>query len=309
MDTRVSTAIGVGTWVESPRIGDTLESYAAWLAGRKLRPRASDTYLKSLRRLHAWLGAEATVAAIDADAIGRYQVARSDKAPATIAKDLSAIRSYCRWCVRAKLRADDPTLELDWPKRTEPIPRALKARELRLLDSVLDRPLPVLNKKARAVAFRNNRAILLMLYCGLRSSEVPALDWRDVDLDEQTIVVRNGKGGKDRTVAIHPRVAQNLSLTPEAEQRGAVVGHSDGRPISYKSMPHIFSARYLGAFGLHISAHMLRHTFAIQLLKNGADIRSIQTLLGHADLSTTQRYLALDLDDKKKAIARLPDRF
>jgi integrase/recombinase XerC len=305
-DVQTGTAVRV---VSAPLLADTLESYAANLAGKKVRPRAIATYVKTVRRFMAWLGDEPTVASVDAEAIGRYQMSRSDKAPATIAKDLSAIRSYCRWCIRAKLRADDPTLDLEWPRRIEPIPRALKARELRVLEQILAAPLPVLNTKTRHVQFRHKRAILLMLYCGLRSSEVPGLDWKDVDLDEETLIVRDGKGGKDRALPIHPRVAANLAETPESKQVGAVCGHLNGKPISYKSMPHIFSDRYLGDLGLHISAHMLRHTFAVQLLRAGADIRQIQLLLGHVSLETTQRYLALDFDDKKRAIAKLPDRF
>lgn len=294
---------------ESPCVMGTLESFAAYLAGRKTRPRTIATYAKVVRVFAHWIGDESTVAAISADAIGRYQIARGHLAAATIAKDLSGIRAYCRWCIKARLRADDPTLELEWPKKIEPIPRALKARELRLLDQILAMPMPALDAKTRRVRSRHNRAILLMLYCGLRISEVPSLDWRDVDLDEAMLIVRDAKGGRDRSVAIHDRVLRNLAETPEAKQCGAVCGHLNGKPISYKSMPHIFSDRYLGSFGLHISAHMLRHTFAVQLLRAGADIRTIQTLLGHASLETTQRYLALDFDDKKRAIDRLPDRF
>lgn len=305
----VGTKTGVETRLAtSPAIVGTLESFEAALAGRKIRPRTIATYRKVVTRFAIWLGDESTIADVSADSIGRYQVTRGHLAAATIAKDLSGIRAYCRWAIRAKLRADDPTLELEWPKRIEPIPRALKARELRLLDTILDTPLPTLDVKQRRVIARHNRAILLMLYCGLRISEVPALDWRDVDLDECMLIVRDGKGGRDRSVAIHSRVLANLSETPEAQQRGAVCGKANGKPISYKSMPHIFG-RYLKGEGLEISAHMLRHTFAIQLLRNGADIRTIQVLLGHASLETTQRYLALDFDDKRKAINRLPDRF
>lgn len=303
---RTGTAVRV---VSTPQIGATLESFAAHLAAKKTRPRTIVTYRKVVRAFAQQLGIEPTVADISADSIGRYQIARSSKAPATIAKDLSAIRAYCRWCVRAKLRPDDPTLEIEWPKKIEPIPRALKQRELRLLESILARPLPLLNTKARHVQFRHKRAILLMLYAGLRSSEVPSVDWQDVDLDEETLIVRDGKGGRDRALPLHPRVAENLALTADDKQTGAVCGHLDGRPISYTSMPHIFSDRYLGSYGLHISAHMLRHTFAVQLLRGGADIRQIQVLLGHASLETTQRYLALDFGDKKRAIAKLPDRF
>ncbi len=306
METRTDVETRLAT---SPAILGTLESYAGHMAGRKLRVRAIETYLKTVRRFAGWLGDESTVASVNAESIGRYQVARGRLAAATIAKDLSAIRSYCRWCIRAKLRADDPTLDIEWPKRSEPIPRALKLREMRLLDQVLDMPLPLLNHKARHVVARSKRAILLMWYAGLRSSEVPALDWRDVDLDAGELTVRDGKGGKDRGVAIHRRLLANLAETPEDKQRGAVCGHPSGKPISYKSMPHIFSDRYLGSYGLDISAHQLRHSFAVNLLRAGADIRQIQVQLGHASLETTQRYLALDFDDKRRAIDKLPDRF
>jgi site-specific recombinase XerD len=304
------TKTGVETRLAaSPAILGTLASFGAYLAGRKTRPRTIETYAKVVTAFGAWLGDESTVADITAESIGRYQVARGEKAPATIAKDLSGIRTYCRWCIKAKLRGDDPTLDLEWPKRTEPIPRCLKARELRVLDQILDMPLPTLDVKQRRVRQRHNRAILLMLYCGLRISEVPSLDWRDVDLDEAMLIVRDAKGGKDRSIAIHDRVLRNLRETPEDKQRGAVCGKANGRSLSYKSMPHIFSDRYLKSFGLEVSAHMLRHTFAVQLLRAGADIRTIQTLLGHASLETTQRYLALEFDDKKRAIDKLPDRF
>lgn len=308
MDRETKTGVDLRIDV-SPAIVGTLDSFSAALAGRKIRPRTIATYQKVVTAFRAWLADEPTIADITADAIGRYQVARGHLAGATIAKDLSGIRAYCRWCIKAHLRADDPTLEVVWPKRAAPIPRCLKARELRQLDAILDLPLPILDVKTRHVRARQNRAILLMLYCGLRISEVPSLDWRDVDLDEAMLIVRDAKGGKDRAIAIHARVLRDLRVTPEEQQIGAVCGKTNGRPISYKSMPHIFSDRYLGSFGLHISAHMLRHTFAVQLLRAGADLRTIQTLLGHASLETTQRYLALDFDDKKKAIDRLPDRF
>ena len=134
----------------APRIMDTLDSYTAYLAGqRKLRPRAIETYRRAVVRVATWLGDEATVAALTADAIGRYQVAKAHLLAASVAKELSAIRSYSRWCMRAQLRADDPTMELEWPKRTEPIPRALTARELRQLDAILAAAVPVLDRKGR----------------------------------------------------------------------------------------------------------------------------------------------------------------
>lgn len=299
--------IGVRTQLAtSPAILGTLTSFGASLAGRKIRPRTIATYHKVVTRFATWLGAESTIADIDAESINSYQIARGHLAAATIAKDLSAIRAYCRWCIRAKLRFDDPTLELEWPKRTEPIPRCLLARELRLLDTILDTPLPILDIKKRHVRMRERRIVLLMLYAGMRLSEVPKLDWRDVDLDTRTLIVRDGKGGRDRALPIHERVAMDLRQTPEDRQRGAVCGHLNGKPISYKSVPHVFD-RWLKEAGLDISAHQLRHTFAVEMLRNGANLRAIQTSLGHASLATTERYLACDLDDKRRAVNALPD--
>jgi len=293
----------------APRILDTLESFAADLAGKKkLRPRAIETYIRAMRRFAAWLGEESTHAEITEDAIGRYQIAKSHLAPATIGKELSAIRAYCRFLIRAGLRQDDPTLNLERPRRAEPLPRALSNRDLRLLERILQAPLPALARKARTRIKRDRRIVLLGLFAGLRLSEIAALNWKDVDLDAETITVKNGKGGKDRVVTIAARLLDDLKETPEELQRGAVAGHADGRHLSYKSIPHVFN-RWLKDAGLDISAHQLRHTYAVTLLRNGADIRTIQTLLGHSSLAVTERYLALDLDDKRAATAKLPYRF
>jgi hypothetical protein len=139
------------------------------MAGKKTRPRAIATYLKALRRFMALAGRRA-----DGERRRRLDRALPDRAERQGAGDdrqrperdpqlLPLVHSR-------QAAADDPTLELEWPKRTEPIPRALKARELRLLEQVLAAPLPVLNTKTRHVQFRHKRAILLMLYCGLRSA-------------------------------------------------------------------------------------------------------------------------------------------
>lgn len=305
----VGTKTGVDTRLaESPAIVGTLDSFGAALAGRKVRPRTIETYRKVVSRFATWLGDESTIADVSADSIGHYQITRGHLAAATIAKDLSGIRAWCRWAIRAKLRSDDPTLELEWPKRIEPIPRCLKSRELRLLDTILNAPLPILDVKKRHVRARERRIVLLMLYAGLRLSEVPKLDWKDVDLDEETLIIRDAKGGKDRALPIHARVAEDLRQTPEEKQRGAVCGHLNGKPISYKSVPHVFD-RWLKEAGLDISAHQLRHTFATQLLWAGRDLRTIQRLLGHASLSTTERYLSVEMEQKRAAVDALPDRW
>lgn len=292
----------------APAILGTLDSFAADLISRrKLRPRAVETYVRCVRRFSAWLGDESTVADVSFDAIGRYQLAKGDLAPATIGKELSAIRAHVRWCIRAGLRADDPTIEIERPRRNDPIPRALSARELRKLEAILARPLPILDVKSAHRLARDKRIVLVMLYCGLRLAEVPELEWRDVDLDAGTMIV-HGKGGKQRMVTLHERLIQNLLETPEEKQRGAVCGHANGKKMSYKSIPHTFN-RWLKDEGLDISAHQLRHTHATQMLRRGVDLRVIQKALGHASLATTERYLSVEIDQLRAATDRLPDRF
>jgi len=306
VDRRLDTATTLA--LVPPLIAQTLDSFAAALAGqKKLRPRTIDTYVSSIKRFAAHLGTEPTIADVTADSIGRYQIAKAHLAPAMIAKELSSIRAYCRWAIRAHLRGDDPTLDIEWPKRDEPIPRALSARDLRLLDRILSAPLPILDIKTRHRMTRDKRIVLLGLYAGLRLSEIADLTWKTVDLDRGTMVVR-GKGGRDRMLPIHERIASDLGSTPEERQRGAVCGHADGRPLSYKTIPHTFD-RWLKEEGLDISAHQLRHTFATQLLWAGRDIRTIQRLLGHASLATTERYLSVEMEQKKAAVDCLPGHF
>jgi integrase/recombinase XerD len=292
----------------SPAILDTIPSFAAGLSARKCSAATIETYTTGVMQLLGWLGEGATIADIQASSIARYQVSRSARSAATIAKELSSIRAYCRWCMRAGLRIDDPTLQLDWPRRDDPVPRALTLRELRAVIKLLDTPLPVLDVKARRVRGRDHRIILLMLFCGLRRAEVARLLWRDVDLEAKVLTVRNGKGRKDRALSIHSRLASNLALTPLEQQRGAVCGHRDGRALSVESIPNTFTG-FLKDAGLDISAHQLRHTYATELLRSGADIRTIQELLGHASLATTARYLSVSMDAKHDAVNALPERW
>lgn len=291
-------------------LGETVDGYRVWLATRKLRPRAIATYLRDLTRYFGYLGDAATVADVTQETIEAYQASRAHLSGATLGKDLTIIRSYARWCVRKRFLSADPTLDIDWPSRDEVPPRALSSDELSLLERALAAPLAALPAARRSSRARDRRAVLIMLYGGLRISEVAALLWKDVDLDRGTIMVRDAKGGKFRLVPIHERLDAALREVPPEDRCGAVYGRrGDGKACSYKSLPHIFGPRWLASCGLHISAHELRHTFATQLLWAGANLMEIQRLLGHASLATTEKYLSLEIEQKRKAITRLPHRF
>lgn len=310
MEVQVRQVNGSVELAISPHILGTMDAYLAHLDGRKVRVRARDAYGREVRAFAYALGDDSTVADVTSRSITYYQDRMGHLAASTIRKKLSAIRSWCRWCIKVGLRPDDPTLDVEWPKRPKKIPRALKSDELRQLEELLDAPLPVLNLKKRRIAERNRRIVLLMLYCGLRRTEVAMLRWSDIDLAERVLFVRSeaAKGGIERTVGLHQRIIDELSRTPRALRRGAVAGHPDGRCLSHKTIGQVFE-RWLDDLGLRINAHRLRHTCATQMLANGATLREIQQVLGHADIRTTEGYLAVTGEETRRAVEKLPDRF
>jgi site-specific recombinase XerD len=315
VETKTDARIGVLAC--SPRVAGTLDSYEAWLFSRKFTDQTVGTYMKAVSAFMSWLGVASQVADVSEESIGRYQVARRHCAASTIGKELTAIRSYCRWCVKTGLRADDPMAAIERPRRVEPPPRCLSSDELKRLDLAIEAQLPLLNVRMAKRRARDILGLLIMLYAGLRLSEVCKLDWREIDLTAETLTVIEGKGRKFRVIPLHSRLKGAFLTVPPARRFGPALaclwtpktGRKPGG-IKPKTLNHMFD-RWLQdpPYHLHISAHQLRHSFAIGLLRNGADLRSIQLLLGHASLATTERYLALELKDKKQAIDKLPDRW
>lgn len=302
--------------VTSPSIVSTIDPWIAYLAGQKVRPRSRDTYRREALAFARYLGPTSTVADVTEAAIDAYQIDNEHLVAATIGKKLSAIRSWCRWCQRKKLRLDDPTINIDWPDRDDPIPRALTAEQLKRLEQALDLPPPNIDRKRRRVRMRDRLTVLLMLYCGLRRAEAAKILWKDIDLDARTLMVRRdvAKGGRPRVIPLHDRVVAELRLTRAHHRQGAVVGHKldgkrKGAALDHSSLGHIFERWLKEEYGLEISAHQLRHTFATELLRSGAPLVAIQRLLGHRSLATTQRYLQLLDEEKRSAVERLPDRF
>jgi integrase/recombinase XerD len=107
---------------------------------------------------------------------------------------------------------------------------------------------------------------------------------------------------------MHQRLLKELQLVPKAERQPdrTVICKSDGSPLSRRSIEHICD-RWLRRLGFDVHAHRFRHSFATQMMRKGANIRTIQELLGHADLKTTERYLMVDVEDKRRAVDVLPD--
>jgi len=210
---------------------------------------------------------------------------------------VAAIRAFFRWAGRVGEAAANPAAELRTPKAPKTLPRHLRPGEV---EALLEAP------EGDAFSVARDRAILELLYAaGLRVSELVSLDWRDVELGERTLRVV-GKGDRERQVPFGRaalgalrtwRDVRESTFAGRPHDDGAVFLNRRGGRLTDRSVRRVID-RAVGATsaarGVH--PHTLRHSFATHLLERGADLRSIQELLGHQSLSTTQRYTHVDVD-------------
>lgn len=203
------------------------------------------------------------------------------RAPATVARHVAAIRTFYGWLQETETLVRSPADDLQPPRVGRRVPRYVTVQGA---DRLLADDAPLSGR---------DRALLEVLYGGgLRVGELVALDPTDVDLHAGLVRVRRGKGGKERRVPIGPPAVEAvrawLAVRPEAAE--ALFVDARGRRMSDRSARRVVarSGHHIGAPDLH--PHALRHSFATHLLDAGADLRAIQELLGHASLSTTQRY-------------------
>lgn len=212
------------------------------------------------------------------------------RAPSTLARHVSAIKTFYKWALRRGHVEADPADGLRPPKVGRRLPRFLSVEEA---SKVCDQGAPASEQSLR------DRAVVELLYSsGLRVSEAAALDRGDVDFDGGIVRVRQGKGGKERHVPLGVPALQALrdylATTDHAEP--AVFRNRKGTRISTRSLYDIVrkAGELSGVPRVH--PHALRHSFATHLLDSGADLRAIQEMLGHSSLSTTQRYTHVSVD-------------
>jgi integrase/recombinase XerD len=266
-----------------------LDSFLALLAAQRA-PRTVEAYRRDLEAFRDWLGGPISRASIEDLETYLAELRAAGLSSATIARRVAALRSFFRHQMLLGTRGDNPAAELDLPRRQSRLPRTLSPAEAERLIEAAAGTTPRAHR---------DRALVELLYgAGLRVGEAVGLTKSDVDL-ENRIVRAIGKGNKERVVPIgRPAV--------EAVRRYL----SRGRPfLDVRHRPELFlNARggaltRAGAFlilrrlaakaGLdaeRVHPHLLRHSFATHLLEGGADLRSVQEMLGHADLATTELY-------------------
>ena len=222
---------------------------------------------------------------------------RRGQAPRTIQRRLSALRSFCNFLVREGVLSANPAIEVQAPKAKKRLPKTLDADQMsRLLSFRTDEQLGVRDK-----------AIMELFYSsGLRLSELTALDLPDIDLRDRTVRV-TGKGNKTRIVPVGRFAVEALSRWLRERTALADIGTQalfvgqGGQRLG----PRAVQVRIAGwakrqGLGLHLHPHMFRHSFASHLLESSQDLRGVQELLGHANISTTQVYTHLDFQHLAK---------
>jgi integrase/recombinase XerC len=266
---------------------------------RNVSPHTARAYESDLGQFVEYLAATRKVrpremrpADIDAVAVSGFlaDLHRRGNSRASAARKLASLRTFLRYLRHEGLVEGDPAALVGTPKREKKLPRHLAEQEMSRLLETPDVSTPF---------GRRDRAILELFYAsGLRLSELVGLDLEDVNLAGRVVRVL-GKGGKERTVPFNRTAAEtikawlgDLSASAVASRgpQALFVNYRGGR-LSTRSVDRLvrkYVAQCSTRFG--ISPHALRHSFATHLLQRGADLRAIQELLGHARLSTTQRY-------------------
>jgi integrase/recombinase XerD len=299
-----------------PGARSSLDSFLEMMAAERGAARNTiDAYRSDLEHFLSHL-ADKPLTSLHRGDIGAYQRALSEKglAPSTRARRLSAVRQFFKFLAIEGGLADDPTTGIRSPHKGRALPRTLSVDEVdRLIEAARKRTETTLGRD-RVRALRLHALIEVLYATGLRVSELVTLPRSVLDGDGRVLTVK-GKGGRERIVPL-------TSAAREALDRYLNVGHNDPDVAPMVRTRWLFASRsaeghltrqrlaqelkelalQAGLDARRVSPHVLRHAFASHLLDRGADLRSVQQLLGHADISTTQIYTHVLEERLKKLV-------
>jgi integrase/recombinase XerC len=283
---------------------DYLARFVEWLDVEKgYSPHTMTNYQRDVEDFFAFAEEAADLAALDPLFVRSYVYHLNSRCKSSsVARKLSALRTFFRFLIREKIVESDPFSHVSMPKQGKYIPVFLTIDEV---FSLLEAP------DANDTFAMRDRAILELLYAtGMRVAELAALNIDRVDFREGMVKI-TGKGNKERLVPtgdpaldmLNKYFPQRQELTAARVKRGnkpdkdALFLNARGGRITTRSIERLVSS-YAGRAGImaQVTPHALRHSFATHLLEMGADLRSVQELLGHASLSTTQKYTHLNID-------------
>lgn len=265
-------------------ITDSIVNFRRFLKRRNLSPHTTKNYLNSLRQFVLWLGMP--VEHVTHKEVSAYidDLMAKGLNPETINSQLNRIRQFYRYLQdQEQLRLVNPVKNSHRLRVPKPLPKHLQDGQVKAFLDVPKRP-------------RDQAMFLLMLRCGLRVEEVANLTLDVIEFKRRRIWVQDGKWGKDRMVYISndamKALIEYLRIRPESETPKVFLvekGTCRGQPISIRGIQKRMEY-YAKKSGLKVSCHQMRHTMATQMLNAGAELVTIQDLLGHSSIRTTERY-------------------
>ncbi len=280
-----------------------IERYRDYLGVElRLSPQTVSTYALACENADAWAAArDAELAQMTTNDIIEYLIERQTDDNGvdqrTVAKLLSALRSFFQFCVLEGYREDNPAAIIESPRPQQRLPGVLSIDAVeRLLDGV---------DTGNPGGVRDRALFELIYSCGLRISEAVNLNVNSLFPEERLMLVR-GKGDKERLVPVGAQAIEWIDryltearpvLTKSRAERALFLNRRGAR-LSRKGMWKRFN-ELSKIIGIDAKVHTLRHSFATHLLEGGADLRSVQELMGHADIGTTQIYTHIDTEDLK----------
>lgn len=226
------------------------------------------------------------------------------------ARATAALKCFFRFLLEEERLERDPALPLRTPKKREVLPDVLSMGELERLLAQPGRG-DLWERHFPGKPERDRLLLALMAYGGLRRGELVGLDWDDVHLARRLLRIRKAKGGRQRTIPIHPALAplfaEYYATRVPLSNQALFVG-VQGNRLHYTQLGQVFR-HYVAGSGVgerkRITPHTLRHVFATELLRAGANLRQIQELLGHKHLDSTQRYTRVNAHELRGAVKRL----
>ncbi len=226
----------------------------------------------------------------------------------TFSSQYRGLKAFFNWCVRKEYLPSNPLVGIERPRLEKKLPKRITREEAeRVLEYAFNTP----SYEYRFLRYRNRAVFAVMLHAGLRANEVLGLGFADVDIAHRSILVRCGKGAKDRMVPMSTALARYLEEYVHDRQRlGKISSHfftslKGDKPFTYNGLKRVVQ-KIRRETGIRFSPHRLRHTFATLMLEGGCDLFSLQKMLGHSDIQTTTIYLSASAQMLQAQIAKHP---
>lgn len=284
---------------------DLICAYENYLS--KVKQASANTvasYLRDIRQFSQWLSAQNVASVVDATQlnISDYLLHLEDegRSGATVSRNLASLKNFYAYLITSGFLEKTPVMDIHVERGEKKLPKVLSGREIELL---LAQPICVEPK-----GFRDKAMLEVMYATGIRVSELIELNVDDVNLDQKTIMCSSSK--KTRAIPLYPGALLALKnylqdyrdlLVSSAQERALFVninGSRMSRQGFWKILKHYQAMAHIDT---EITPHTLRHSFAVHLLENGADLGSLQQLMGHSDISSTQIYTQM-VNQKLKAV-------